>query len=78
MFTKDDVKAIVALVIIVALIVVAVKFIIYLLPVIILLILGLFLYDSYKNKKFFWEEGKNKKKDKKVKEAQVISEKNND
>ena len=78
MFTKDDIKAIVALIIIVALIVVAVKFIIYLLPVIIVVFLALFLYDAYKNKKWFWQEDKDKKKDKKVREAQVISEKNND
>lgn len=73
---REDIKNILVLVIFIALCIVAIKLFIYLLPVIIIALVGLLLYDSYKNKKFIWKEDKEKDNNK-VKDAQIIKEKKN-
>lgn len=78
MLNRDDIKALLVLVISIALIVVAVRFFIYLLPFIIVGLLILLAYDSYKSKKFFWQRNGSEKKENNIKEAQVLKEKNND
>ena len=77
--TRDDIKTLLTIVLSIALIVVAVRFFFYMLPVIVLLLVGLLLYDSYKNKTFIWKDKGTDKKSKKdnIKEAEVISEKKN-
>ena len=54
------------------LIILAVKFFIAVLPIIIVALVGLLIYDSYKKR------NSNPKKDKKVKEAEIVKEKNID
>ena len=73
---REDIKNILVLVIFIALCIVAIRLFIYLLPVIIIALVGLLLYDSYKNKKFIWKEDKEKDNNK-VKDAQIIKEKKN-
>lgn len=77
--TRDDIKTLLTIVLSIALIVIAVRFFFYMLPVIVLLLVGLLLYDSYKNKTFIWKNKEAEKKSKKdnIKEAEVISEKKN-
>lgn len=77
--TRDDIKTLLTIVLSIALIVIAVRFFFYMLPVIVLLLVGLLLYDSYKNKTFIWKNKDAEKKSKKdnIKEAEVISEKKN-
>lgn len=77
--TRDDIKTLLTIVLSIALIVIAVRFFFYMLPVIVLLLVGLLLYDSYKNKTFIWKNKDADKKSKKdnIKEAEVISEKKN-
>ena len=72
---REDITTYLVLAIGLLLIIVAIKFFIKLLPLIILVLLGLLIYDSYKKQK------KNpvvKKKNKDVKEAEIIKEKNID
>ena len=72
---REDIKLLLELAIGIALIFIAIKFFIALLPVIIVALLCLLIYDSYKKQK-----GSNivKKKEKKVREAEILEEKNND
>lgn len=75
---RDDIKYLLKVVIFVALIVIAIRFFIYLLPFIIIALLVMLVYDSYKrNNGFSWKKSEDKK-DKKIKEAEVIKEKNID
>lgn len=72
---REDIKLYLELAIGILLIILAVRFFIALLPFIIVLLIGLLVYDSYKKNK------KNpvvKKKDNNVKEAEIIKEKNID
>ena len=73
---REDIKTLLVLAIGLLLIIVAVKFFIKLLPVIIVLLFGLLVYDSYKRmeKK---PTNKNKKKDN-IKEAEIVKEKDID
>lgn len=71
--TREDVKNLLVLVIGIALIVIAIRFFIYILPFIIVALVIWLIYDSYKKNK-----DKPNKGDKKIKEAQVIKEKNNE
>ncbi len=72
---REDIKLYLCLAIFVLLAIVAIKFFIKLLPLIILALVGLLVYDSYKK-----SQGKPvaKKKDNDIKEAKIIKEKNND
>lgn len=54
------------------LIVLAIKFFIAILPFVVVVLIGLLIYDSYKKR------NSGTKKDKKVKEAEIIKEKNID
>jgi uncharacterized membrane-anchored protein YitT (DUF2179 family) len=72
---REDIKLYLALAIGILLIIIAVKFFIALLPIIILMLIGLLIYDSYKKQKGNTVV-KNKKQD--VKEAEIIKEKNID
>lgn len=72
---REDIKLYLELAIGILLIILAVKFFIKLLPLIIVVLIGLLVYDSYKksqNKPIV------KKKEKDVKEAEIIKEKNID
>ena len=72
---RDDIKLLLALAIGILLIILAIKFFIAILPVIILALIGLLVYDSWKKK-----QGNSVTKTKKndVKEAEIIKEKNID
>lgn len=73
---REDIKYLLKVVIFIALFVVALRFFIYLLPFIILALIGMLLYDSYKrNNGFSWNKNR---KDKSIKEAEIIKEKKND
>ena len=72
---RDDIKLYLFMAIGILLIILAVKFFIKILPLVILVLIGLLVYDSYK------KQQKNpvaKKKDKSIKEAEIIKEKNID
>jgi len=72
---RDDIKLLLVLAIGVLLIILAVRFFIAVLPVIILALIGLLVYDSWKKK-----QGESAVKTKKtdIKEAEIIKEKNID
>ena len=72
---REDIKLYLELAIGVFLIIIAIKFFIKLLPVIIVALIGLLIYDSYKRQK---GNPVTKKKEKKIKEAEIIKERNND
>ena len=72
---REDIKLYLELAIGIALIIIAIKFFIQLLPVIIVVLIGLLIYDSYKKQNGTIVA---KKKEKKVKEAEIIKEKNNE
>ena len=72
---REDIKLYLELAIGVFLIIIAIKFFIKLLPVIIIALIGLLIYDSYKRQK---GNPSAKKKEKKIKEAEIIKERNND
>ena len=78
---NDDLKNILRIVIGVTLIVLGVKFFVALLPVILLVLLGYFAYDFYKKTKNKTVEKVNvssNKAKKRVHEAEIIREKNED
>lgn len=72
---SEDIKTYLVLAIGILLIIVAIKFFIKLLPLIILALIGLLFYDSYKKQQ---KKPVVKKKNKDVKEAEIIKEKNID
>ena len=72
---REDIKLLLFLAIGIMLIVLAVKFFIKLLPLIVIVLIGLLVYDSYQKQK---SKPVAKKKDNGVKEATIIKEKNND
>ena len=72
---RDDIKLYLELAIGVLLIIIAIRFFIALLPFIIVVLIGLLVYDSYKKQN---KQPVEKKKDKGVKEAEIIKEKNID
>ena len=72
---REDIKLLLVLAIGIMLIVLAFKFFIKLLPLIVVILIGLLVYDSYKKYK---NKPVAKKKDNGVKEATIIKEKNND
>ena len=72
---REDIKFYLVLAILIMLGIVAVKFFIKLLPLIIVILIGLLIYDSYKKQK---GDPVAKKKDKDVKEAEILKEKNID
>ena len=72
---REDIEFWLVVVIGIALIIIAVKFFIALLPVVIIGLIGLLIYDSYKKNK---NNPVTKNKEKKVTEAEIIKEKNND
>ena len=72
---REDIKLYLEIAIGILLIVIAIKFVIELLPIIIIALIGLLVYDSYKKKK---GNPVTKKKDKEVKEAEIVKEKNID
>ena len=65
---REDIKLFLALAIGILLIIIAIKFFIAILPVIIVALICLLVYDSYKKSK------NTKKKDNKVREAEIIKE----
>lgn len=69
---REDIKLYLELAIGIMLIILAFKFFIKLLPLIIVLLIGLLIYDSYKRQQ---KNPVTKKKDKEVKEAEIIKEK---
>ena len=72
---REDIKLFLELAIGILLIILAVRFFIAILPVIIVILIGLLIYDSYKRKQ---ANPVTKKKDNDVKEAKIIKEKNID
>ena len=72
---REDIKFYLVLAILIMLAIVAIKFFIKLLPLIILVLIGLLVYDSYKKQK---GNPVVKKKNKDIKEAEIIKEKNID
>ena len=72
---REDIKLYLEIAIGILLIVIAIKFVIELLPIIIIALIGLLVYDSYKKKKGI---PVTEKKEKDVKEAEIIKEKNID
>ena len=70
---REDIKLCLELAIGLLLIIVAVKFFIKLLPLIIVVLIGLLVYDSYKK---LQKNPLAKKKNKDIKEAEIIKEKN--
>ena len=75
---KDDIKLCLYLAIGILLIIVAVKFFIKILPLIIIALIGLLIYDSYQRRKSNLPSTKKKDKKDKIKEAEIIREKNID
>jgi len=71
---KEDIKLYLELAIGILLIILAVRFFIAVLPIIIVILIGLLIYDSYKRKK----GNSVVKKNKDIKEAEIIKEKNID
>ncbi len=72
---REDIKLFLIIAVGILLIIAAVKLFIYLLPVIIIALIALLVYDSYKRQK---GNAVAKKKDNGVKEAEIIKEKNID
>lgn len=72
---REDIKLLLEIAIGLLLIVFAVKFFIAILPLIVIALIGLLIYDSVKRKK---GNPVVKKKDSKIKEAEIIKEKNID
>lgn len=72
---RDDIKLFLVLAIGILLIIVAIRFFIAILPVIILVLVGLLIYDSYKRRN---SNPVVKKKNNEIKEAEIIKEKNID
>ena len=72
---RDDIKLLLVIAIGILLIIMAVKFFIAILPVIVVALIGLLIYDSYKKQK---KNPVTKKKDNDIKEAEIIKEKNVD
>ena len=69
---REDITYLLKVAIFIALFVVAIRFFIYLLPVIILALIGMLIYDSYKKSGGFKKEKKNN-----IVEAEIIREKKN-
>ena len=74
---REDIKLLLELAIGIALIIIAVKFFIKLLPLIIVALIVLLVYDSYQRRKGE-PLAKKDTKEKGVKEAEIVQEKNND
>ena len=72
---REDIKLYLEIAIGIFLIILAVKFFIKLLPLIIIVLIGLLIYDSYQRQK---KNPVKKSKEKKIKEAEIIKEKNNE
>ena len=72
---REDIKNLLVIAIGILLIILAIKFFIAILPIIIIALIGLLIYDSYKKQK---GNAVTKKKENKVKEAEIIKEKNID
>ena len=73
-FTRDDIVTLLTLVIGIALIVVAIKFFVKLLPLIIIALILLLVYDSLKKNGFFTKKTKDQNE---IVEAEIIKEKKN-
>ena len=69
---REDIEFWLIIAIGILLIILAVKFFIKILPLIVVVLIGLLIYDSFKKK------NNGSKKDKKIREAEVIKEKNID
>ncbi len=74
-FTREDVITLLKMVIFIALIIVAIKFFIKLLPLIIVVLIGVLVYDSLKKNGFFTKNKKNNEDG--IVEAKIIKEKKN-
>ncbi len=72
---REDIKLLIVLAIGIILIIAAVRFFIAILPFIVVLLIGLLIYDSIKKQK---KNPVTKKKEKGIKEAEIIKEKNID
>ena len=72
---REDILFWLSVAILIMLGIMAIKFFIKLLPLIVRVLIGLLVYDSYKNRK---GNPVTKKKNKDVKEAEIIKEKNID
>ena len=72
---REDIKYYLTIAVGILLIIIAIKFFIKLLPIIIIALIGLLIYDSYKKQK---GNPVANKKEKEVKEAKIIKEKNID
>ena len=72
---REDILFWLSVAVLIMLGIIAIKFFIKLLPLIILVLIGLLIYDSYKKQK---RNPVTKKKNKDVKEAEIIKEKNID
>lgn len=72
---REDIKLFLEIAIGILLIVIAIKFFIAILPVIIIVLIGLLIYDSYKRRN---NNPVAKKNEQEVKEAEIVKEKNID
>ena len=75
---REDIKLCLELMIGLFLIIIAIKFFIKLLPLIIVVLIGLLIYDSYKRSKGNPVVKKENNSKKNIKEAEIIKEKNID
>lgn len=74
-FTREDIVNLLKLVIMVALIIIAIRFFIAILPLLIIILIGMLIYDSLKKKGILpWQKKKNKDG---IVEAEIIKEKKN-
>ncbi len=73
----EDVKYLLKVIIFIALFVIAIRFFIYMLPFIIIALIGVLIYDSYKKNKVNKENDSETKKSNKVIDATVLDEKEN-
>ena len=71
---REDIKLYLVIAIGIGLIILTITFVAKLLPLIIVILIGLLIYDSYKKQR---EKPIVRKKEKKIKEAEIIEEKNN-
>ena len=73
---REDIKLLLEVAIGILLIILAIRFFIKILPLVIIALIGLLIYDSYKRRKSNLPS--TKKKEKNIKEAEIIREKNID
>lgn len=74
--TRDDINYLFKVIIFIALVIVAIRFFIYLLPFIIVALLIMLVYNSYKRHGYTWRRKQNNTEE--ITEAEIIEERKND